>query len=155
MDLLLLLSINVYLHDLLFICVIFMDSFYCIFSMKIGTTKIDHDLSGEKPVSKCHERGCFVQRVRYNVPMKQIAALASLSGHCEQHIRVSQCFLSFYFPILYIYELFYLFGAFFLTVKASEKHGNFKSRRIFASIETFLYCLRSSALCNIGCSQVC
>ncbi len=29
-------------------------------------------------------------QVRYTVPMQQIAALVSLSGHCEQHIRVSQ-----------------------------------------------------------------
>ena len=60
-----------------------------------GATKIEHDLIGEKSVSKCQERGCFVKRVRYNISMSQIAALASLSNNCEQHIRVSQFLFSF------------------------------------------------------------
>ena len=46
---------------------------------------------GQREVSKCRERGCFVQRIRYNVPMRQISALASLSENCEQHIRVRKC----------------------------------------------------------------
>ena len=58
----------------------------------IGTTKVDHDLVGEKSVSKCHESGCSVHRVRYKISMSQIAALTSLSNHCEQHIRVSDLF---------------------------------------------------------------
>ena len=57
-----------------------------------GTTKVDHDLVGEKSVSKCHESGCSVHRVRYKISMSQIGALTSLSNHCEQHIRVSDLF---------------------------------------------------------------
>ena len=53
-----------------------------------GTTTIEHDLVGQREVSKCRERGCYVQRIRYNVPMRQISALAALSENCEQHIRV-------------------------------------------------------------------
>jgi hypothetical protein len=40
-------------------------------------------------VSNCQESGCFVQRIRYQIPVSQIAALTSLSKQCEQHIRVS------------------------------------------------------------------
>ena len=56
-----------------------------------GTTTIEHDLEGPREVSKCRERGCFVQRIRYNIPMRQISALAALSENCEQHIRVRKC----------------------------------------------------------------
>ena len=57
---------------------------------------MDHDLVGESRVSSCRERGCSVHRVEYGAPISQVAAVISLSGHCEQHVRVKNIELKVY-----------------------------------------------------------
>ena len=57
---------------------------------------IDHDLVGAIEVKKCQEPGCFPQSITYQSSISQIAALATLSKNCEQHIRVSFYFENYY-----------------------------------------------------------
>jgi len=57
---------------------------YC--DLKTGTTRINHQLH-QQAVTPCRERGCFVRAVDYEIPMKQIISIISLSENCEQYIR--------------------------------------------------------------------
>ena len=59
---------------------------YC--DMATGTSRVGHSSPGEMKVSSCSEGGCFVHRVTYDVPGRQISALMALSEKCEQKIKV-------------------------------------------------------------------
>ena len=56
-------------------------------------TEILHDSEDIIRVEKCSEVGCFTHDVKYDVPLAQIKALASLSESCEQKITFG-CFLA-------------------------------------------------------------
>ena len=71
-----------------------MNNFNCF----LGTTRIDHDIVGQRQVSRCQERGCSVHYVTYENSMSQIGALATLSKSCEQHVRVSVLSYSIWGP---------------------------------------------------------
>ena len=84
---------------MIFVRILFFNLYnFCLFIF-LGVTKIDHDLVGVIEVKKCQEPGCFPQSITYQSSISQIAALATLSKNCEQHIRVS-----FYFENYIIYK---------------------------------------------------
>lgn len=55
-----------------------------------GSTKITHDQIGsDHRIQSCEEPGCSVHWINYKETWRQISFLIHLSGHCEQHIRIS------------------------------------------------------------------